>query len=505
MSYIANKIKLKLANNPKGLFVLFYTEMWELFGRFGITALLIFYLTNTFHLSDSAGFAIYSGFIALIYVMPIIGGYFSDRFIGLQHAVILGASLMVLGNAILIIPNLNCVYLGLGVIAVGSGFFLPSIVPLVGKLYQADRRGRDAGFTLYYIGKNIGALLAPILCGLVAKYWNYNYAFILSTLGMLSGLFVFIKGQKHLASAQVSAGQKKLIKLNFKRVSFVYVVVALLIPLVVYILLTDIDGYLLALAGIVALGLVIYISIKSELAIRKRLLAIVLMLLFIIVFSALLGQGGTTLNLFIERIINRQIAGWAMPPTFYYTLDPIFMILAGPFLAALWAKAAGKQKEPSEIIKFVLALSLLGFGFVVFAIAAHIASDSGSASSWFVVVAYAIFPIAELCIMPIGLSFVTRLSPERFDAMMVGVWMLGYSASGYFTGLISNVGHISFTVTTLTERAHAAAVYFKDFSLSAGVLFASATLLLLLSPVIKRLIADHGSHVENTKPADIYY
>lgn len=511
MTDIIAKIQSKMANNPKGLFVLFYTEMWELFGRFGITALLVFYLTNTFHLSDVKAFSIYSGFIALIYVMPIIGGYLSDRLLGLRHAVILGAILMAVGDALLIIPRLDSVYLGLAVIAVGSGFFLPSIVPLVGRLYQADRQGRDAGFTLYYIGKNIGALLAPVLCGLVAKYWAYNYAFILSTLGMISGILVFIFGQRHLVQVEqaeedeiAQMRQAKRYK-NFRGTTITYFSAMVFVPAAAFILQAGIDGYVLAIAGVVVAVMLIQLAIRSDKEVRRHLAAIVMMMVFVIIFSALLGQGGTTLNLFIERIVDRHVFGWQMPPSFYYSLDPVFMILAGPFIAGIWAKMARRQREPSELVKFVIALLLLALGFAVFVIAAHTAMKSGAASSWFVVLGYSLFPVAELCMMPIGLSFVTRLSPPNYDAMMVGVWMLGYSASGYFTGMISDLGHISFKLVTLEAKLHAAQIYLGVFFDSVAILVLSAAVLVLLRPVYHKLIQSRSGVSTADGPADIYY
>jgi proton-dependent oligopeptide transporter, POT family len=501
-----------MKKNPPGLYVLFYTEIWELFGRFGITALLVLYLTNMFHMSDAKAFSIYSGFIALIYVMPIIGGYFSDRWLGLRHAIVLGASLMALGDALMIIPREHWVFLGLAVVAVGSGFFLPSIVPLVGRLYKGDRQGRDAGFTWYYIGKNIGALLAPISCGLMAKYFNYNYAFILSTLGMLSGIVVFLKGQKHLVHLEEDEEVALVERRRFKRTKSlaasmkVYVLAAIFIPLVYVVLEKGIDGYLLAVAGVIVLGILIVIGIKHDARVRKNLCLIVLMMLFVVIFSGLLGQGGTTLNLFIERIIDRHVFGWLMPPSFFYTLDPVFMILAGPFIALLWAALAKRAKEPSAIIKFALAMMLLGLGFYVFVVAAHQAMIHGHASAWFVVLGYCIFPMAELCIMPIGLSFVTRLSPKNYDALMVGIWMLGYSASGYLTGVVSDLGRVTFALKSIVQFKHAGHIYAHVFAVSTVALGVCTVLLVCLRPLYRYLSAGDGINDDEVqKPVEAYY
>jgi POT family proton-dependent oligopeptide transporter len=506
MSFLS-LLQRKLNQHPRGLYVLFYTEMWELFGRFGITALLVFYLTNHFHLSDALAFSVYSGFIALMYVMPIVGGYFSDRFLGLPHAILLGAGLMAVGNAMLVVTELNFVYLGLTLVAVGSGFFLPSIVPLVGRLYQEDRRGRDAGFTVYYIGKNIGALLAPLLCGLVAQRYGYNYAFILSTLGMLSGIVVFVRGQKHLkpVEAEVAkpvsgwvAGLDRRLKSGGA-----YLVALLSVPIMYAVLRYRWDGYLLAFSGLVALVVLLAIALRHGAQTRRHLLLIVIMMVFVVIFSAFLGQGGTTLNLFIERIVDRHIFDFQMPPSFFYSLDPVFMIVLGSFLAGFWAYLSKRGLEPSEIFKFMIAMLLLALGFAVFVMAAKMAQLDGRASAWFVVLAYAIFPLAELTIMPIGLSLVTRLSPKNHDALMVGIWMLGYSVSGYLTGIISLSGQVQFPVQHLAERQHAAGIYLQDFSLSSICLLAAAVLLLILVPVFRYLVRAKSD--QRRKVDEIYY
>lgn len=492
---LLSALKSKINSNPRGLYVLFYTEMWELFGRFGITALLVLYLTHTFHFSDDRSFAIYSGFIALLYVMPIIGGYLSDRILGLRHSVILGASLMALGNAMLIITHSDFVYLGLSVVAVGSGFFLPSIVPMVGQLYKEDRRGRDAGFTLYYIGKNIGALLAPLACGLVGQQYGYNYAFILSTLGMLSGIVVFVRGRQHLLELETE--NRHSIATNKSIKVLVYLSILVMIPLVYTILRLALDGYMLVIAGVIAFAVLVTIGLRHGVQVKKHLLAVVMMMVFVIIFSGLLGQGGTSLNLFIERIVDRHFLGHLIPPSFFYTLDPVFMILCGPLLAGLWTKLAKKGREPSEIIKFSLAMTLLAAGFYVFVIAAHHAQLAGSASPWFVVLGYLIFPIAELTIMPIGLSLVTRLSPKGHDAMMVGIWMLGYSVSGYVTGVVSKLGKVGFDVTNSAQIQQAAPIYGHDFAISALILVVSAVVLVSLVPLYKYLTVNGRRHVKS--------
>ncbi len=492
MSILLQVIKEKLRANPKGLYVLFYTEMWELFGRFGITALLVLYFTNQFHLSDSHTFEIFSAFLALNFATPILGGFLADRYLGSKQAVILGAVIMIIGNACMVIPIKWLVFIGLGTVAVGSGFFLPSIPPLVGALYEKDETKRDAGFTLYYIGKNIGALLAPVACGFIGQWFGINYAFILSTLGMISGLVVFLLGQKHLPvynqASKLVDPKRRLIGLTKQQ--WVYVLAAVMIPAVVAIIVGNLDGPLLLIAGAVVAVILINLLMKRSAEERRHIIALLIAIFFVIVFCAFLGQGGTTLNLFIERNLNRQLFGITFPPGFFYALDPVFMLIMGPILAGFWMRLAKRGKEPFVTTKFAIALALLALGFLVFAWAAQSAiAHQGKASMLFVVLAYFLFPIAELSIMPISLSLVTKMAPQGLSALMVGIWLLANAASTYFTGIISKYGQVNVNWHTTTGLKQAARVYSHLFVGTGGVLIGAAVLIFVLGPLVKRLVA----------------
>ncbi len=490
MKQIINKLRNRIDACPKGLFVLFYTEMWELFGRFGITSLLVLYLTKTLQMSDAKAFAIFSAFLALIYVTPIIGGALCDRVLGNRHAIILGALIMVLGNLLLIIPNIMMVYLGLAIIIVGSGFFLPSIAPLVGFLYEGDERGRDAGFTIYYLGKNIGALIAPILCGIVAVNFGYHYAFILSAAGMISGIVVFVKGQKYL-SEHVKKPTIKKIKLrgfSIASLPLIYIGAILTVPLVLLVMEYNVDAYLLIFTGLIVFVSLMVIAFKRTRAERRHIFAILALMIFVIIFEGFLNQGGTTLNLFIERIVNRHFFGFQLPTTFFFALDPIFMLSVGPFLAGLWLFLSKRKLELSVPAKFTIALFLLSLGFLVFVFAAFHAIMRSQASPLYIVLAYFIFPIAELCIVPISLSMVTRLAPKNLNAMMVGVWMLSSAAASFLTGQVSKIGQVRFELTDVTALSHAAYIYRHAFLVSAMTLAIAAIVLFIARPFIKRLM-----------------
>ncbi len=490
MSFLFSTLKSKLQIIPSGLFVLFYTEMWEVFGRVGITILLVLYLTKMLHFTDAHAFAVFGGFIALVYITPIVGGVICDRFLGNRHSIILGGVIMTLGNLMLIIPHINTVYFGLATVAVGSGFFLPSITPLVGYLYDDKEQGRDAGFTIYYLGKNLGYFLAPILCGIVVKYYSYNDAFLLSSLGMISGIIVFVCGKKHL-QGYAKKPQRRTIKTRFFKLSptvLIYLGTILVILAIKFILFNDLDGYLLLVTSIIALTALFFIGKKRPKIVRRHFIAILIIMLFVVIFSSFLGEGGTILNLFIDRIIDRNILGIIVPTPMFYALDPLFMFMIGPVLAGIWIMMAKRKREPTVISKFALALFVFSLGFGVFILAALQAQTSGHASSLYVVMGYFLFPLAELCIMPIGLSMITKLAPKDLSAMMVGLWLLSLAIAGYLTGQLSKLAKINFSLVTKVDLQHAASIYVGAFSEAALALIAAGILLLILKPYLLKLI-----------------
>lgn len=487
MKALAELFRRKIDGYPKGFFVLLYTEICELFGRFGITALLVLYATKTLGISDHLAFAIYSGFFALTYATPLLGGYIADRYLSLKHSIIVGAAIMALGDALMVIPHLSMVYLGLSIVAVGSGLFTPSLAACLGRLYDHHDEGRDGAFVLYYVSKNIGALLAPLLCGAVAHAFGYNFAFVLSTVGMLSGLFVFFRYGKTFASEPINRENRnskspqflKTLNQHLSQSRFSLGVLLLVVTVfVIYVLMNHLDGYMLLVAGAIAVSIIVSQMMRGDGQTRRNLGFIAAATLLSLVFSALLGQGGTTLTLFIERIINRQTMGITIPASFFYSLDPIFMILLGPLVVALVKRIRKPNYESAALMKFALGMILFGIGFSVFIAASHIAISNGHASPLFIILAYAIFPVAELCVMPIAISMVTRLAPKGSESMMVGIYMLGLSGASFFTGKISQLGQINFPLKELSQLQHAAHIYQHLFIISAGILFSTAAVIL---------------------------
>lgn len=462
MKQVGKTIRQKFAGHPKGLYVLFYTEMWELFGRFGITAMLILYLTHRFKISDGHAAMIYSGFMAMVFILPVIGGFFTDKKLGKYNAIIIGCLIMMSGNLLLIIPYYPLIIIGLSVIAVGSGLFLPNIPPLVGSLYEAGSAEREAGFTIYYMGKNVGALFAPVICGLIAKYTNYNWAFIVTAIGMLSGFLVFVNSLHDLPKDPDAYGSDRVKMFSQSINVSLYL---LLIPIVYIVLRFESQLYAVMATLLIAGSVFSKYYRNMSLDLKKRCLLIGLLVSFILIYEAFLGEGGTTLNLFIDRMIDKNILGFDVPTTFFFALDPVFLLALGPIIAMLWTKLGKSGREPLITSKFALAFVLLALGFFVFYGASIVAEHYQLAPPYFIVMAYILFPLAELCILPPGISMIDRLAPPSLHSSSIGVMMLAMGIASYLTGVISQLADVSNANIYVAAR-----IYKTNFGITAIIL-----------------------------------
>jgi len=473
---------------PDGFFVILYTEICELFGRFGITALLVLYLTSDLNFADHSAFSLYGAFIALIFIIPLLGGHYADKFLGYKKAIIMGITLMGIGNLLIAYPHPFSLYLGLAIIAVGSGFFTPSLTALLGKLYHNKENNRDNAFVMYYIAKNLGALLATIFCSLIGQAYGYSYAFLLSSTVMISGLVVFSFGRHQLNHALNS--YRPIVKQTQNMaLSLMHIGTILALITSVYFMLTHhITNYLFGLSVIVASIVFIKLYYSHDNKTRTHLNAILFALIAMIIFSMFLGQGGTTLNLFIERIVNRQVGSITIPPSMFYALDPLFMLLFGGFVMHFLGKINHANQTITSFYKLIFGLITLAIGFFVFVLASQLAlTTSHKPNVLFVFTAYMIFPIAELSIMPITVSLITRLAPKGKDGLMASFYLFGQGVASYLTGVFSKIGKVDFKVTNHASFIDAAKIYHHVFSLSSLLLLTAAVVSILFVFIAKKL------------------
>jgi len=466
-------ISNNLPRHPKGLQVLFFTEMWERFSYYGMRALLVLYLVNSLNLSESNALHIYAVYTGLVYLTPIFGGYLADRFLGPQKAIFIGGITMILGHFLMAFPD--HLYLAMGLLIIGNGYFKPNISTLLGSLYKKNDIRRDSGFSFFYVGINLGAFLAPITIGLIGETVDWHYGFAIAGVGMTLGLIQFGFGQKHLIKEDFS---KKTKLLNLRDWTLITVLSALNIPMILLFLALNnifIIYFYEILCGLIALTIILKLKKgqrkKYTYDDLKKISYISLLSVFVIFFWIGFEQAGGSLTLYANSNIDRTIFGLLIPASFFQAVNPMIIILLGPFIAKLWLKIDKSNYSISTAKKMGFGLILLGSGFLLLTFAGN--SNTIIISFWWLIAVYFLHTLGELCLSPIGLSMVTRVSPKKLASLMMGFWFLSSAVANYMAGklpLILNSLNINlFGFLTLTS-------------------FSSGLLLILIAPFIEKLI-----------------
>lgn len=389
----------ELFGHPVGLYVLFFTEMWERFSYYGMRALLVLYLTSkTTAENPGVGWtqgealALYGWYTALVYIMSIPGGILADKFLGQKKSVILGAILLVIGHSILAVEAMWAFYTGLVFIILGVGCLKPNISTMVGGLYKKGDVRRDKGFTIFYIGINIGAFLSGLVVGYVGEVHGWHYGFGLAGILMVLGLIQFLAGQRYLVHVGNYLGKsdKKEDQEAYKR------------PLT-----------------------------KIE---KDRVVVLLISFLLIIAFFAAFEQAGGLMNIYAKEKTSRMLMGWEVPATWFQSLNSFFIITLGVSVAAFWAKRKLKGTEASSLYKMIIGLGLVGIGFLFMSAAAAEYDSTGTSAMYWLVLAYLLHTVGELCLSPVSLSFVTKLAPAKYASIMMGIYFattgLGNKAAG---------------------------------------------------------------------------
>ncbi|WP_328944362.1 oligopeptide:H+ symporter [Streptomyces sp. NBC_00250] len=447
--------------HPRGLATLFMTEMWERFSYYGMRALLVLYLVSGgvdaatgsqgggLAMTAATATAIYSVYVSMVYLMAMPGGWFGDRVWGARKTVAIAASVIMLGHVSLAIPGQAMFFVGLALVAVGSGLLKANISTMVGHLYKgADDPRRDGGFTLFYIGINLGAFFAPLVIGTVGEKVNWHLGFALAAVGMGLGLAVFLLFGKTLnpKSSEVpnplSAAERKAV---ITKVAVVALVIAVFYGAVVAMGMYTLNW---AMVPITLAGLIIPVAVLARIkrdkdldsGERSRVTGYIWFFVAAAIFWMIYDQGGSTLSLFADDKTSDTIFGLGFPATWYQSLNPLFVMALAPVFAWLWLWLARKNQEPNTIVKFAMGLVLVGASFFVFIVPMNMAGDGTKVSPMWLVTIYMIQTIGELCLSPVGLSVTTKMAPKKYASQMMGVWFLAVTAGDCTTGLLSIAG-----------------------------------------------------------------
>lgn len=443
---------------PRALYMLFFAEMWERFSFYGMRALLTLYLVRQLFAemsatdSDAKAKGIYAAYGALVYATPFVGGILADRLLGYKRAVMLGSVLMALGHFVMAIETEFFLYVALAFLIVGNGFFKPNISSIVGGLYP-DRNDprRDGAFTIFYMGINLGAGVAPLLCGYLGETYGWSYGFGLAGIGMLAGLLVFGFGAKQLGDNGDPPNDKlnhKVAGLSIENWTYAgaFASVAAFALLVRYF---ELMSYVLTPFSLLVVGIIFVAAIRDTKIVRERLFVVLILLFFSTLFWAFFEQAGSSLTLFTDTNVERH----GLPASVFQSVNPAFILLLAPVFSALWVGLGRRHKEPSIPVKFALGIAQLGVGFLVLAWSGGFAVDgeisiSGENGSeitqaaavvplLFLIGGYLLHTTGELCLSPIGLSMVTKLSPHKITAMVMGGWFLSSAMAHHLAGLIA--------------------------------------------------------------------
>jgi POT family proton-dependent oligopeptide transporter len=391
----------ELFGHPVGLYVLFFTEMWERFSYYGMRAILVLYLVTQsteenpgLGWSNGEALALYGWYTMLVYVASIPGGFIADRLLGQKKSVILGAILLVIGHSVLAIEEMWAFYTGLSFIVAGVGMLKPNISTMVGGLYRKGDIRRDKGFTIFYIGINVGAFLSSLIVGYVGEVYGWHYGFGLAGICMFFGLLQFIYGQKYLKGVgnylgkSENAEERESIKRPLSKIE------------------------------------------------KDRVIVLILSFLMVIVFFGAFEQAGGLMNIYAKDYTNRMLMGWEIPASWFQSLNAFFIIALGTAVAGYWANRKLKGKEASSIFKMIMGLIIMGIGFLFMTAATAQYQGTGSSAMYWLVLAYLFHTVGELSLSPVSLSFVTKLAPTKYASLMMGLYFATTGLGNKVAGLL---------------------------------------------------------------------
>lgn len=454
-------------------------------------AVLVLYMTKVFLLSDNNAYSIFAAFTALVYLTPIMGGFFADRLLGFKRSILLGGLFLVAGYGLLAIPHsMLTFYLGLGTVIIGNGFFKPNVSGIVGQLYKENDPRRDGGFTIFYAGINVGSLIPPLITAWVIAQFGWSSAFLMASSGVLAGLIIFWVGLRHHPDlGQPPATDHSKIKKHLLHIGLVGGSILGIVLSAELVRHTHFANGFLFILGSAFLFFTIRQSLRFYREQRDKLILCHILILFSVVFWALYQQAAMSLTIFTEYNVDRTLAGWQIPTILFQSVNPIFIILLGPLLSKFWLWLDKRNLDPSIPGKFAWATILMGAGFVVLPLALIFRNSQGEIAWSWIVLSYFLQTVGELLLSPIGLSMITKLSPPRLVGMMMGAWFFATALANSLAGYIAEWT----TVPSGTNDPLATdAAFAHVFGLVGWIACGIGIILLLFVPFLKRL-----SHMES--------
>ncbi len=475
--------------------MIFLTEMWERFSYYGMRALLVLYLVNALGFERADALELYGVYTGLVYLSPLVGGYLADRYLGHRKAIVIGGITMALGHFAMAFEPL--LYLALGLLITGNGFFKPNMATLLGSLYRENDPRRDGGFTIYYMGVNLGAFLSPLVAGTLGERVGWHYGFASAGVGMCFGIAQFLYGQGKLGNAGFREGKDRLdrtdwihiVAISLLAIPFVYAVMAawgVIGPAWRPLPFAAKTAIVVAIIAVLWFGKNVIpgaaarqrTGIQSEPLTSEewqRIAAILIMGFFVVFFWMGFEQAGGTMNLFADKQTDRHLWGWEIPASYFQAINPLGIVLMGPLIAAMWTRIDQSRFALPTPAKLAIGMMILGLGFIVLAIGQSRADAVGMVGPQWLFWVYLLHTLGELCLSPVGLSMVTKLAPARVAALMMGIWYLANAAANYLAGILEEL---------LKGSSFPLYWFLVGSSIGAGIV------LLAITPLLKKLM--HG-------------
>jgi proton-dependent oligopeptide transporter, POT family len=443
-------IDVTSVGHPRGLSTLFFTEMWERFSYYGMRALLVLFMVDNIRgglgLKDEIATAIYGLYTAAVYLVALPGGWVADRLLGAQRSVWIGGIIIALGHFTLAIPRTETFYLGLVIVVAGTGLLKPNISAIVGELYAPGDPRRDAGFTIYYMGINLGAAIGPLICSTLGEKLNWHYGFGAAGVGMVLGLVQFQLTRKHLGSAGLEPGHRAPLNalekfgttgLLIAGVTILGLALSGVVKIDPLSVARKTTSIIVTVAVVYFLYVLLFVNLTSNE--KRRVGVIIVLFISSALFWSGFEQAGSSLNLFAERYTLREFAAlnWQIPTGWFQSLNPVFIIVFAPVVASIWIHLARRNSDLSLPVKFGIGLILMALGFLVIAWASQSVVAGKKVLPTWLIATYLLHTLGEICLSPVGLSAVTKLAPRGLTGQMMGVWFLAASLGNLIAGLLA--------------------------------------------------------------------
>lgn len=485
-------------SQPKGLYTLFFTELWERFGFYTLQTILILYLTQKLLFSDHHANILYAAFSALLYASPAVGGYLADRYLGFRRAIIIGGVLLFLGYVGTALPGRDFFYLGLSLLITGNGLLKPNVSSIVGDLYQQNDSRREGGFTLFYMGINLGSLIPPLIAGTIVVLYGWHAGFSLAAVGMAVGLITFIWSGKSIHHIGLVPKNSPLSSKGKRRFRFrILFYVGLLASVIFFYIAMQFPEYtdvIVIIAAVLVTAVVVVLLFREPLIQRNKMLASLILIIISIGFWALYMQTFTSLMLFAARNMDKNVLGFTITPEFTQFFNPFFIIMLSPALSQLWIRLNRFDKNPTVPAKFTFGIVFMSLGFILLAWGSGSFAHAGMVSAWWLIISYLLQTVGELLLSPIGLSMITLLSPKHLVGMMMGVWFFATAGAYAIGGYLASIADVPKHVGVLGSLG----IYHHAFVVLSWLSIGLVVISFLLLPWLNKMILGKEEGEEKT-------